>query len=1231
MSSPHATGFMVLHSNQLEGLRELAVQFIRNHPLPVLAPEVLLVQSNGMKHWLELALAKDLGICAATQVELPSAKLWQIYRAVLGPDSVPAHMPLDKSPLVWRIMRLLPNLLAQPSFAPLKNYLGQAQTEGEVEASPMNRRAYQLAAQLADVLDGYQNYRADWLEDWASNKDQLRTQAGTNASASAFTTPLPTAQSWQPALWRDLLQDLAADEAVQAALSDVNNASSSAFRSRAEVHEAFMAKMDSLHELNVGKGQRPAGVPHRIMVFGVTSLPMQTVQALAALGRVCQVLMLVQNPCQHYWGHVVESRVPLARLSKQRQAHKKDLPIPQEDGSLSEADQYKLHTDTHPLLAAWGKHGRDYLHLLDGFDDVDQYKGQFNRVDVFVDPAHTAADAGREPNMLEHLQSALLNLEPLPNTPAPVQANDTSIDMVQTHSAQREVEVLHDRLLAWLDADKTLKPADIMVMVPDMANFAPHIHAVFGRFSHNDPRHLPYTVADTTPRTEPLVQALDTLLQLPQLRVTRVEWQSLFEVAAVRERFCLEEHDVAQLDTWLADAGVRWGLDAQHRKPWGIAPDMPDANQNSWLFGIERLLLGYAVGSEVATSTSTLASAGAHSLATPWVNTLPQAGVGGLDARVVDGLLQWLRHTQIALLKLRQDHTPTEWVAVLQQLVALFFKPSDEADERLIERVMAPLETWLAECQLARLDTPLPLVVVREHWMAQLQQPAMQRRFFGGGVQFATLMPMRSIPFKCVCLLGMNDGDYPRSQTPRDFDLMSDAAHAGSTQSHWRAGDRSRREDDRYLFLEALLSARDKLYISWQGRRTTDHEVKPPSVLVAQLMDYLNAVWTRRNDKGEPMPACIAPLQPLQAFSQAYFRQGTGMHTYAADWQKAQSATQHTQPKTTNASEATNTNEAPTELALKQLNRLLKQPVDVFVRDRLRLYLDMPEEASTQEEPFALNHLDSYTLTQSIVQAPDPEHALQVLRLSGELALAGFGQAQQDMLLLQRDALLERFDDIAKDWPLDLPVQSARFALGAHTITAEWANGQHVWKTKPDHSEWLQVEMRPGSVLEGKEKAKHPRAQTLTTLWLNHIVACASGTPTTSVQIGLNGAVQFDALSKSDALAELHNLVTLYQEAWAKPLPVARKTACAFAMTQHTSLDPASTDAALQAAQHVFDGNRNLRGEYESSTTLQRVFKSFADLQNELPDLAERVYGTMVKNARLLSATKASADVEADA
>ncbi len=1166
---------MVLHSNQLEGLRELAVRFIRDNPLPPLAPEVLLVQSNGMKHWLELALAKDLGICAATQVVLPSAKLWQIYRAVLGPDSVPAHMPLDKSPLVWRILRRLPELLKQPGFEPLANYLGHHR--------PDDRRAYQLAMQLADVLDGYQNYRADWLEDWAQNLDQLR-------SAKGAATPLPAAQSWQPALWRDLLDDLANDSQVQTAMSH-------SFRSRADVHDAFMHALRTLPE-----GQRPAGVPHRLMVFGVTSLPMQTVEALAALGRVCQVLMLVQNPCQHYWGHVVESRIPLAKLARQRHTHKPNLPVPGDDGSLSEADQYTLHTATHPLLAAWGKQGRDYLHLLDNFDDVSRYQHLFaQRVDVFIDPQVSARQAGRLPTQLEHLQSSLLNLEAPPPTPSEVPTGDTSITVLQAHSPQREVEVLHDRLLAWLDADKHLEPKDIMVMVPDMAVFAPHIHAVFGRFAANDPRHLPYSVADTTPRTEPLVQALDLLLQLPQLRITRVEWQSLFEVAAVRKRFGLEEADVAQLDDWLADAGVRWGLDAPHRGAWGIPPEMRNADQNSWLFGLERLLLGYAMGAPTHTATE------------PWQNTLPQPGVGGLDAQVISSLLQWLRHTQMALRQLQQPHTPQEWGDVLQKLVDLFFKASDDNEQRLLERVMAPLETWLAECQLARLDSPLPLVVVREHWMAQLQQPAMQRRFFGPGVQFATLMPMRSIPFKVVCLLGMNDGDYPRSQTPRDFDLMSDGAHAGGTQSHWRPGDRSRREDDRYLFLEALLSARDKLYISWQGRRTTDHELKPPSVLVAQLMDYLNTVWTR-----DGKPACEAPLQPLQAFSPKYFTHESNFETYATDWQRAL-----TPPKASNNLNLSDA-QLPSELTLTQLQRLLKQPVEVFLVDRLQLRLDQPDEAAQEVEPFALHGLDKYKISQHIAYAEQTEQALAHLHLSGQLALAGFGEVQQNQLLKERQTLREQLDALRIEWPHPLSAQSAHWQFDHLHLSAEWANGQSLWYTDDKGTQWLQVVLRPGAVTEGKKENQQARLDTLSNLWLHHLAACASGTPTTSVQIGLDAAVELKPIAPEEAKMHLHQLCQLYTQAWAQPLPVAAKTACTYAMAvKAMHKDP------LSKAKTAFEGGYQKRGEFEESPSLQRVFTNFSDVANDMRAWSDRLYGPMRSAALVTHLTAHTQGVDA--
>ena len=276
-------GFMVVHGNRLEDLRDLVVKVVQRNPLPPLQPEVFLVQSNGMKHWLELALAQDdaLGICAATRMELPSAFLWQMYRTVLGAQAVPTQMPFDKAALVWRLMRLLPSLTVQGGvYTPLQHYLASDED---------GRKGYQLAQQVADVFDGYQSYRADWLSDWAAGRDVLATPSGS--------MPLPDDQAWQATLWRAVLQDVGPEQAQA---------------SRSVVHANFMQALQARYAQD-----RPAGLPQRIVVFGISALPMQAVEALAALGRYAQVLMVVQNPCRYYWGHVVTARSGPVQRSRQ--------------------------------------------------------------------------------------------------------------------------------------------------------------------------------------------------------------------------------------------------------------------------------------------------------------------------------------------------------------------------------------------------------------------------------------------------------------------------------------------------------------------------------------------------------------------------------------------------------------------------------------------------------------------------------------------------------------------------------------------------------------------------------------------------------------------------------------------------------------------------------------------------------------------------------------------------
>ena len=1124
---------MVFHGNRLEDLRDLTLGLFRSQPLAPLVPETLLVQSNGMKHWLEMALADDsaMGICAATQMELPSSFIWRMYRLVLGQAVVPVAMPFDKQALVWRLWRLLPEFAQSHQVAPLLAY---------VKDDPHGRQRYQLAQQVADVFDGYQSYRADWLADWGNGQFVLRYKAERKA--------MPPDQVWQAQLWQQLQQDVLQTQAPEL---------SSQCLSRADVHSQFM------HKVQQAKALKPEGLPPRIVVFGISNLPMQVVEALAALGRWCQVLMMVQNPCQEYWGHDMD-----------------------------------LVAQKHSLLSSWGQQGRDYLHALERFDQPENALSVMSKQTFFVDPAEQDC-----PSRLQHIQSDILNLKAMPEQPEFL-PDDGSIQMVQAHSAQREVEILHDQLWAWFDENPTWKPADVMVMVPDMANFSSHIQAVFGRFPAQHPRHIPFSVADTTPRQVPLVQALEFLLNLPQARITMSEWLSLFEVSAVRAKFQMDEADVQTMKNWLQDAAVRWGLNPTHRQKWGVPSNMPHAQQNTWAYGLQRLILGYAAGQAEGNAA--------------WQGVLPLPQVSGLSALKVGYLAQWLEAVSISLAQLNANHAPAEWCSVMHDLMARFFEADNEADERMLLRLKQELTQWQSLCDQAALSEPLPLTVVREHWLSGLESTGLKQRFFGGGVQFSTLMPMRAIPFKGLCLLGMNDGAYPRQSTPRDFDLMT---------THWLAGDRSRREDDRYLFLEAFLSAREKLYISWQGRRSTDNQKMPPSVLVAQLRDTFKARFS---------PELDAVLQPLQAFSAKYFKPDSKFFTYADDWETAQRI--GTEFKSFSALSAPKA--APAELPaisewpLQECMRLLRQPVDVYWRSRLGVLLKGPEEAMLDDENFTLNGLDRYALGRQLLESEDIELQLEAEKLLGQLPMGASGQLA---LKQQYDAALrviDRADAYLEKYPQELPTQSVAVVIampwGDVRISAEILGLRQVLHsadplpTDSEHVQTLQLTRRPGAVATGQKDQQSARADVLINLWPNHVLLSAAGWTVSSVAVGLDAVAVLPAMPPQAAQNLLAQWLAVYAQAWAKPLPTTLKAGLAFVSEQIRSAQSGKDVAADQIIEMALDkARKEFSDGFSESTDLarslyvQRSFDSFDPLIEGLPNWAPLLYGDLIHAASI--------------
>lgn len=1121
-------GLAILQSNRMEDLRVLLLDWIRNNPLPPFETETILVQSNGMAQWLKLGFAADegLGISADIQTLLPSTFLWRTYRRVLSNQPIPVESPLDREPMTWRLFGLLPELAKDTEvlYEPLRKFL---------KDDPRQERRYQLASQLAALFDQYQVYRPDWLRAW-------------NDNINADDIQIPEGQQWQPPVWRKLVEPL----------NDQGNSTS-----RALLNDQLVSELNRLSECQLAL---PAGLPRRLILFGISSLPGQTLDAIRALSQRVQVLYFVHNPCQHYWADIMDARESAQialRTRLKRHAHRLDGVPPAPE---------TLHLEGNPLLAAWGKQGRDFVRLLDQWDSPESYQSWFQQIDVFEEVPEAKA------RLLHQVQNAILNRDPLPASKQerrPVSPHDDSISFQIVHTRQREIEVLHDQLLRLFDQKNgtcsELTPRDVIIMVPNVDHYAPHIQAVFGQIPVTDPRYIPFSIADRRQRGHnPIHLSLEYLLNLPEARMTASEILDLLDVDAIRRRFDLKEADLPLLKRWIMDAGVRWGLDGQHRGP--LDPSL-NLEQNSWKFGLDRMALGYCMGA--IQNTNDLA---------------PLGDVGGIEGDRLGPLWLFVEALSRHQAELAESASPAIWGDRLRRLMSAFFDPVNKDDRQSLERLEQSLAQWLGYCEQAGLTDDLHLSVVREAWLASVDTPNLNQRFLAGRVNFCTLMPMRSIPFKVVCLLGMNDAEFPRIQPRRAFDLMS-------LPGAYRPGDRSRRDDDRYMFLEALLSAREKLIVSWIGRDVRDDANLPPSVLVNQFRDYLEGGW--RPDSEDPVSPATELLDQLtvthglQPFSPLYFKGGSPHFSYAREWRTT--LAQQAQPAGETPIKPLSAVEKHEPLTLLKLERFLKNPSQSFFEQRLGVYFRDDERTTEDVETFDLNPLQRHIMSNDMLKAAlhhpgvegsDLEAASRRLQLSGELPMGGFGDntlgglRDNALIMSQRYAsLLEQGWSSQVTAPLAIQLAPFGEAGSASLNIEDWLTDLRV--KQDDASRHARIEFRPSAILNKDAPKRHP----LVGLWIRHLTANAMGCNLTSYLIAPDATLSLQALTAADARSGLEAIVDGWQAGLNHPLPVALKTSLAWLAAEE------DTREAKAITTYEGDGYHT-QGEVETSDYLFRAY-----------------------------------------
>ena len=810
-------------------------------------------------------------------------------------------------------------------------------------------RAWALAGELAQVFGKYQAWRRDWLLRWEAGADPDDPQA---------------------ILWRRI--------------------------ARAKEHRARRIQQ-YLDRFEGADRPLPQGLPSRLSAFATLNVSPDVLRVIATQARVGTLHCFVPSPSKDYWGDLQRVRA---------------LP----EGESAQAVGL-LAGGENRLLQAWGAAGVDFMRLIGNYEVVHASA----EIHAHADPAETTGpgitgsgslsgpglpetgtappesepDPVIEPTLLRRLQSDIYHRRGEPGWPLrpAVDKRDPSLQLHSCHTRLRELQVLRDQLRALFDDerfDPPLQPREVAVLAPDIDPYLPYLEAVFGDRGRDDA--IPYALADASPlANEPLAEVFVRLLALPVSRFGLHETLDLLASPALAEANGLDAPAIERLQAWLEAAGARWGLDGAHRARF----DAPDDDAYTWAFALDRLLLGHASGSDA------LITATDGRIVAP----LPDLEGGALDA--LDTLVRLLRVLARHARVLGEAMPPAQWrERLLELLDALLPRPpSSPASQRALDRLRTLVDEFAKAAERADFDAPVPAEAVRAHFGNVLAEADVRAPLLTGGVSIARMVPMRLLPFRVICVLGMNDGEFPRRDPAPGLNRLT--AELGTDKR--RPGDRSTRDDDRFLFLQLFTAAQDVFYVSWQGADARDGSRREPSVLVSELIEAAKA--QHGPEASEDIAEALVVRHPLQPFSTQAFGSADEPRrfSYHARWQQAAAgaADRRVPLPPWFAGERFEAGEAEPELPISALQRFLLHPAKVLL-ERMGMRLVEVEEHGDDVEPLSApgSGLERSILQRAVFEALLPgrdEAAVHAsLRARG---LLPSGAAGRRLLADQRELL----------------------------------------------------------------------------------------------------------------------------------------------------------------------------------------------------------------------------------
>ncbi|MDA0173677.1 exodeoxyribonuclease V subunit gamma [Solirubrobacter taibaiensis] len=831
-----------------------------------------------------------------------------------------------------------------------------------------------------------------------------------------------------------------------------------------------------------------ADLPQRFSLFGLTRLPAGQLRVLEALAVHRDVRLFLLHPSPALWQKLEGA----PRVTRR-------------------AEDPTVETPANRLLGSWGHDARE-LQLVLGPDS--------SSTEHPVEHPKTSLLARLQAGVREDTAPAGAPHPGHADARPPLDPSDRSVEVHACHGRARQVEVLRDAILHAMEEDAALEPRDVIVMCPDIEVFAPLIQATFGAGDivvEGDPElaglpDLRVRLADRSLRqTNPVLGVVARLLELAEERLTASQVIDFADREPVRRRFRLDDDALTRVEEWIADSGIRWGLDAGHRAPFKLEK----LDSGTWRKGLDRLLLGVTMSEQDQRL---------------FADVLPLDDVESGSIDLAGRFSELVERLGVAIDALSTSQTVPEWAAAIaaaaDALTATSGRDSWQRGElqRLLDDVVREAAGHAGTLELAE---------IRALLAERLQGRPTRANFRTGHLTICTLVPMRSVPHRVVCLLGLDDAAFPR-KAPRDGDdlLLTDP----------HVGDRDSRTEDRQMLLDALMSATDRLIITYTGNDERTNIARPPAVPVGELLDMADR--TARVD-GKRVRDHVLVKHPLQPFDPRNYEPGrlvdgkpwsfdhvtlAGARALATD-----------RPKPRAFLDAPLPGSPATVLELEDLARFLSNPVGAFLGQRLEVSVADRSTEPADALPVEVEGLDRWRigdrmLTARLAGVPmDDAVAAEVAR--GELPPGSLA----DITIAEVRPIVE-----------EIVARAGQAQTASVDVRVVLDDGRRVSGTVPHVT---------GTVLRAVGYSRVGARQRIGA-WVRLVALCAAypdrGYEAVIVGRGQGGVkvVKLPTLSAQDARAELAILADLYDRGMCEPLPIACAPTAAYAEAVRDKRDP---------------------------------------------------------------------------